>query len=95
MEKVNEEQEQEQICCDSPEECQEESCEQVKDNGRPTPDVEEGINPIFNEIQGMSVDGAISVIIQAAQMSQHAGALTIRDSVMLAKAISTLRPGSI
>ena len=58
------------------------------------PEVEE-ITPIFDQIEGMNQGGAINVLIQAAQMAQSAGALTVRDSVMIAKAISVLQPGSI
>lgn len=52
-------------------------------------------NPIFNEIEGITPEGALNVLVQAAGQAQAAGALTVRDSVMVAKAISVLRPGSI
>lgn len=58
------------------------------------PGVEE-ITPIFEQIEGMTPGGAINVLIQAAQMAQGSGALTLRDSVMVAQAISVLQPGSI
>ncbi len=58
------------------------------------PDVEE-ITPIFDQIEGMNQGGAVNVLIQAAQMAQSAGALTLRDSVMVAAAITVLQPGSI
>jgi hypothetical protein len=58
------------------------------------PEVEE-ITPIFEQIEGMNQGGAVNVLIQAAQMAQSAGALTLRDSVMVAQAISILQPGSI
>jgi hypothetical protein len=58
------------------------------------PAVEE-ITPIFDQIEGMDQNGAVNVLIQAAQMAQSSGALTVRDSVMIAKAISVLQPGSI
>jgi len=64
---------------------------QVQNEG---PGVEE-ITPIFDQIEGMNQGGAVNVLIQAAQMAQSAGALTVRDSVMIAKAISVLQPGSI
>lgn len=51
--------------------------------------------PVFEEIADMTEEGAINVVIQAAGMAQQTGQLTVRDSVILAKAISTLRPGSI
>jgi uncharacterized membrane protein YkgB len=43
----------------------------------------------------MTPGGAVNVLIQAAQMAQGSGALTLRDSVMVAQAISVLQPGSI
>ena len=43
----------------------------------------------------MTEEGAVNVVIQAAGMAQQTGQLTVRDSVILAKAISVLRPGSI
>jgi hypothetical protein len=52
-------------------------------------------NPIFSEIEGITEDGALNILVQAAGQAQAAGALTVRDSVMVAKAISVLRPGSI
>ena len=56
---------------------------------------QEEITPIFEEVEGMNPGAAVEVLIQAGQMAQASGALTVRDSVMLAKAISTLRPGTI
>ena len=56
---------------------------------------EEDFQPIFEEIQEMNPGGAINVLIQAAQQAQAAGALTLRDSVVVAQAINILRPGSI
>jgi hypothetical protein len=58
------------------------------------PGVEE-ITPIFEQIEGMNPAGAVNVLIQAAQMAQSAGALTLRDSVMVTAAINVLQPGSI
>lgn len=58
------------------------------------PGIEE-ITPIFEQIEGMTPGGAVNVLIQAAQMAQGSGALTLRDSVMVAQAISVLQPGSI
>lgn len=55
----------------------------------------EEITPIFEQIEGMTQSGAVNVLIQAAQMAQGSGALTLRDSVMVAQAISVLQPGSI
>jgi hypothetical protein len=56
---------------------------------------EQEFQPIFEEIQGMNPDGAMNVLIQAAQHAQNAGALSLRDSVVVAQAINILRPGSI
>jgi hypothetical protein len=62
---------------------------------QPATGVEESITPIFDQIEGMEPGAAVNVLIQAAQMAQSSGALTVRDSVMVAKAISVLQPGSI
>lgn len=51
--------------------------------------------PVFEEIEGMDQNTAVSVIIQAAEMAQKAGALSMRDSVVLAKAISIIVPGKV
>ena len=56
---------------------------------------EEPFTPIFEEILTMKPEGALNVLIQAASQAQAAGALTVRDSVMIAQAIHVLRPGSI
>jgi hypothetical protein len=56
---------------------------------------EEGFTPIFDEIKNITPEGALNVLIQAAGQAQAAGALTVRDSVMVASAITVLRPGSI
>lgn len=55
----------------------------------------EQVTPIFEQIEGMTPGGAINVLIQAAQMAQSSGSLTVRDSVMVAAAINVLQPGSI
>ena len=55
----------------------------------------EEITPIFEQIEGMTQSGAVNVLVQAAQMAQGSGVLTLRDSVMVAQAISVLQPGSI
>lgn len=56
---------------------------------------EENFTPIFDEIKNITPEGALNVLIQAAGQAQAAGALTVRDSVMVASAITVLRPGSI
>lgn len=53
------------------------------------------LNPVFKEIEGMTAEDAVNVLIQAAGAAQKSGALTVRDSVMLARAIELVRPGSI
>lgn len=51
--------------------------------------------PVFNEIEGMDQSTAISVLIQAAEMAQKSGALSMRDAVVLAKAIDVIVPGKL
>jgi hypothetical protein len=51
--------------------------------------------PVFDEIEGMDPQTALSVLIQAAEMAQKSGALSMRDAVILAKAIDTIVPGKI
>ena len=51
--------------------------------------------PVFTEIENMNQAQAVDVLIQAANLAQTSGKLSVRDSVMLAKAIDTVRPGSI
>lgn len=72
----------------------EEKIEETVDN-QTTNSQQETIPPVFEQIEGMTQAGALNVVIQAAEMAQKAGALSVRDSVLLAKAISVLRPGSI
>lgn len=56
---------------------------------------DEAMQPIFEEIKEMTIDGAVNVLIQAAQQAQNSGKLTLRDAVIVAQAINILRPGSI
>ncbi len=56
---------------------------------------DEAMQPIFEEIKEMNADGAVNVLIQAAQQAQNSGKLTLRDAVIVAQAINILRPGSI
>jgi len=51
--------------------------------------------PVFEEIEGMDQNTALSVLIQTTELAQKAGILTMRDSVVLAKAISLFVPGKI
>jgi len=55
----------------------------------------EKITPVFEEADSMDETQAINVLIQAATLAQQTGKLSVRDSVLLAKAIDTVRPGSI
>ena len=59
------------------------------------PEVSQDFQPIFEEIQGMDQTGAVNVLIQAAGQAQASGALSVRDSVMVAQAINLLQPGTI
>jgi len=56
---------------------------------------QEQASPVFDEIETIDENGAINVLIQAAQLAQGTGRLSVRDSVLLAKAIDTVRPGTI
>lgn len=51
--------------------------------------------PVFDEIANIDENAAINVLIQAAQLAQNAGRLSVRDSILLGKSIETLRPGTI
>ena len=55
----------------------------------------ETVTPVFEEAENMDETQAINVLIQAATLAQQTGKLSVRDSVLLAKAIDTVRPGSI
>jgi response regulator RpfG family c-di-GMP phosphodiesterase len=50
---------------------------------------------VFAEAEEMTLEQAINILIQVAGLAQETGKLNIRDSVLLARAISTVRPGSI
>jgi len=50
---------------------------------------------VFTEAGEMTPEQAINILIQVAGLAQETGKLNIRDSVLLAKAIATVRPGSI
>ena len=51
--------------------------------------------PVFREIENMNQAQAVDVLIQAANLAQGSGRLSVRDSVMLAKAIDIIKPGII
>ena len=51
--------------------------------------------PVFEEVTEITEDQALNVLIQAATLSQQTGRLSVRDSVLLARAIDVLRPGTI
>lgn len=50
---------------------------------------------VFAEAETMSPEQSVNVLIQAAQFAQESGNLSLRDSVLLARAIDVLRPGTI
>ena len=51
--------------------------------------------PVFEEINEVTEDQALNVLIQAANLAQASGRLTVRDSVLFERAIDVLRPGTI
>jgi len=51
--------------------------------------------PVFDEVDAMDQSTALNVLIQVAEMAQKGGILSVRDSVILAKAISVIAPGRI
>ena len=51
--------------------------------------------PVFEDVTEITEDQALNVLIQAATLSQQTGRLSVRDSVLLARAIDVLRPGTI
>jgi len=67
----------------------------VQEDMQDTQNTEIPQNPIFEEIKTMDPEGALNVLVQAAGQAQASGSLTVRDSVMVAQAITILRPGSI
>ena len=48
--------------------------------------VQEQTAPVFEEVANMTSEQAVNILVQAAQLAQRSGNLTVRDSVMLAKA---------
>lgn len=60
-----------------------------------TQETAEKLSPVFEEITNIDETAAVNVLIQAAQLAQNSGRLSVRDSVLLAKSIDTLRPGTI
>jgi histone H3/H4 len=57
--------------------------------------VEATQRPVFEEITEVTEEQALNVLIQAANLAQASGRLTVRDSVLLARSIDVLRPGTI
>lgn len=57
--------------------------------------VEATQRPVFDEIAEITEEQALNVLIQAATVAQSTGRLNVRDSVLLARAIDVLRPGTI
>lgn len=66
--------------------------EEVQDQ---TQDQTQEQQPIFKEIEGMTQTQAIEVLIQAGNLAQSSGRLSVRDSVMFAKAVDLLKPGTV
>jgi thioester reductase-like protein len=58
-------------------------------------EVQEQLTPVFEEANNIDETSAMNVLIQAANLAQSTGRLSVRDSVLLAKAIDTVRPGTI
>lgn len=56
---------------------------------------EETRKSVFQEAEELTPNQAINILIQVAALAQETGKLNLRDSVLLAKAIATVRPGSI
>jgi hypothetical protein len=50
---------------------------------------------VFTEAEALNPEQAVNVLIQAAQFAQESGNLSLRDSVLLARSIDVLRPGTI
>jgi hypothetical protein len=57
--------------------------------------VQEQRPTVFQEAEVMTPEQAINVLIQAARFAQESGNLSLRDSVLLARSIDVLRPGTI
>lgn len=58
-------------------------------------EVQEQLTPVFEEVTNIDEASALNVLIQAANLAQSSGRLSVRDSVLLAAAIDTVRPGTI
>jgi len=58
-------------------------------------EVQEQLTPVFEEVTNIDETSALNVLIQAANLAQSSGRLSVRDSVLLAAAIDTVRPGTI
>lgn len=67
----------------------------VTETAQQTEATEAPQRPVFEEITEVSEEQALNVLIQAANLAQATGRLTVRDSVLLARAIDVLRPGTI
>jgi histone H3/H4 len=67
----------------------------VAENLQSEATVEATQRPVFEEITEVTEEQALNVLIQAANLAQASGRLTVRDSVLLARSIDVLRPGTI
>jgi len=69
--------------------------ETVVENATNTEEATKPQTPVFDEVNEMDQNTALNVLIQVSEMAQKGGILSVRDSVILAKAISVIAPGRI
>ena len=69
--------------------------ETVVENATNTEEATQPQTPVFDEVNEMDQNTALNVLIQVSEMAQKGGILSVRDSVILAKAISVIAPGRI
>jgi len=69
--------------------------ENVQENVQGEVNQEVQQTPVFEEIETIDEKAALNVLVQAANLAQSTGRLSVRDSVLLAKAIDKLLPGTI
>ena len=50
-----------------------------------TQETAEQLSPVFEEITNIDETTAVNVLIQAAQLAQNSGRLSVRDSVLIGK----------
>lgn len=69
--------------------------ETTVENATKTEEAVQPKTPVFDEVNEMDQNTALNVLIQVSEMAQKGGILSVRDSVILAKAISVIAPGRI